>query len=248
MQRVVADRQFTDYNIDEEGNIYNFEGHKLSYYISNSGYYRVTLFINHIRTKWSVHRLMAETYIGPIPEGYVVNHKNGNRLDNRIENIEIVSPRDNMAHASRHNLYKQGENFYRAKHTAVEIAKACALLQKGYSNKEVVERIPGISAKTVCDIKSGNSWKSISNAYLIPRHLGKLRIGNLTAQEIRFLTMRILEGLDDTTIMKIFQVKPEEFDNIRCKIKELREYLKDESSTTIENPSSDFGNVYVLGE
>lgn len=51
-----------------------------------------------------------------------------------------------------------------------------------------------------------------------------------------------------STIMKIFQVKPEEFDNIRCKIKELREYLKDESSTTIENPSSDFGNVYVLGE
>lgn len=246
MKRVVADGQFTDYNIDTEGNIYNLEGHKLSYYISNSGYYRVTLFINHKRTKWSVHRLMAETYIGPIPENYVVNHKNGNRLDNRIDNIEIVSHQDNTAHASRYNLYRHGENFYRTKHSAVKVAKVCTLLQMGYSDSEISKRIPEFKPRTVSSIRSGESWKSVSHSYFIPRRFGKLRTSGLNDQEIRFLTMRIIEGAEDDEIMRLFRVCPEERENIQCHIDRLREYLKDESSTTIENPSDDFGEAYVI--
>lgn len=47
------------------------------------------------------HRLVAETFIGPIPKGKVVNHKDGNRLNNSVDNLEIVSQRDNVLHCKR---------------------------------------------------------------------------------------------------------------------------------------------------
>lgn len=47
-----------------------------------------------------VHRLVAESFIGPIPSGHVVNHKDGNKKNNYLNNIEIISQRDNCIHAS----------------------------------------------------------------------------------------------------------------------------------------------------
>jgi hypothetical protein len=48
-----------------------------------------------------VHRLVASAFIGPIPEGMEVNHKNGVKSDNRVENLEYLSPGDNQRHSFR---------------------------------------------------------------------------------------------------------------------------------------------------
>lgn len=45
-----------------------------------------------------IHRLVAQSFIGNIPKGYVVNHLDGNVLNNCVENLEIVSQRDNCLH------------------------------------------------------------------------------------------------------------------------------------------------------
>lgn len=46
-----------------------------------------------------VHRLVALAFIGNIPDDMEINHKNGNKQDNRVENLEIVSHKQNMNHA-----------------------------------------------------------------------------------------------------------------------------------------------------
>lgn len=46
-----------------------------------------------------VHRLVAEAFIGEIPDGYQVDHINGIHADNRVENLRIVSPEE---HWRRH--------------------------------------------------------------------------------------------------------------------------------------------------
>jgi len=43
----------------------------------------------------AVHRIVAEVFIGPCPEGYVVDHLNREKLDNRVENLEYVTPSEN---------------------------------------------------------------------------------------------------------------------------------------------------------
>ena len=45
-----------------------------------------------------IHRLVAETFIGTIPQGSIVNHIDGDKLNNHLENLEIVDGKENGSH------------------------------------------------------------------------------------------------------------------------------------------------------
>lgn len=49
--------------------------------------------------KVAVHRAMWEAFVGPIPDGMEINHKNLDRADNRLENFELLTHRENIQHA-----------------------------------------------------------------------------------------------------------------------------------------------------
>lgn len=69
---------------------------------------RVSLWKNGKVKDWLVARLIAITFLGkPIGDINTVNHINGNRLDNRLENIEWLSIGDNVRHAFDNGLTKQ---------------------------------------------------------------------------------------------------------------------------------------------
>ena len=51
------------------------------------------------RATWYVHRVVAETFLGGEHPGMDVNHKNGNKHDNRLENLEWVTRQENVIHA-----------------------------------------------------------------------------------------------------------------------------------------------------
>ena len=76
-----------------------FTGKMLKPFLSKStGYLQVNL---SNKTRMSVHRLVALEFCQPSSEGLVVNHKNGNRQDNRAENLEWVTSAENNLHAFR---------------------------------------------------------------------------------------------------------------------------------------------------
>lgn len=52
------------------------------------------------------HRLVWQWLCGDIPEGLQVNHKNGRKDDNRLENLELVTQSGNLKHAVRHGLMR----------------------------------------------------------------------------------------------------------------------------------------------
>ena len=91
---------FPNYSISEDGEIRNSKGKIIKGEISNNGYRRVSLSNNDVKhKKMSVHRLVAETYI-PNPHNYPeVNHKNENKLDNNVNNLEWCSTLDNLNHS-----------------------------------------------------------------------------------------------------------------------------------------------------
>lgn len=74
--------------------------------LTNRGYLSVDLFKDGKYTKHSIHRLIAITFI-PNPDCLPeVNHKDGNKLNNSIDNLEWMSHSDNVKHAFRMGLKK----------------------------------------------------------------------------------------------------------------------------------------------
>lgn len=77
------------------------KGRILKNNIQKSGYYAVTLsFKCKVYTKY-IHRLVAECFITDYSEILDVNHKDFNRINNNIENLEMVTKRNNNIHSSK---------------------------------------------------------------------------------------------------------------------------------------------------
>ena len=84
------------YQVSNLGRIKNLKHNKtLKGTISKNGYLVVSLSKNKKPKKHYVHRIVAETFI----ENNVVNHKNFNKLDNRVENLEWCSQKYNAMHS-----------------------------------------------------------------------------------------------------------------------------------------------------
>jgi hypothetical protein len=66
---------------------------------TKDGYLKVELFNNGAPCSRYVHRLVVEAFIGVIPAGLEVNHISGQKVDNSIENLEVVTHAENTKHA-----------------------------------------------------------------------------------------------------------------------------------------------------
>ena len=73
-----------------------------------NGYLIISASVNGKATVTSAHKIVAEVFLGPRPIGHQINHKNGDKHDNRVENLEWVTPSENRFHAYRTGLQKKG--------------------------------------------------------------------------------------------------------------------------------------------
>lgn len=121
-------------------------------------YFVVHLSLNGRKPNHYVHRLVAEAFIGPIAKGMTVNHINGNKLDNRLVNLEVVSHKSNIEHAIRTGLRNQrGEKNCRARLKPEDVLciRACRL------PKDEIAKLWGIKPSYVKDILNRRAWSHI---------------------------------------------------------------------------------------
>ena len=107
-----------------------------------------------------IHRLVAEAFIGPPPTtAHEVNHKNGIRDDNRSDNLEWVTHRQNAQH--RFSVLKhgnaRGESNGKAKLTITKVREIRARVAAG-ELQNLVAADCGITATGVWSIVNGNTW------------------------------------------------------------------------------------------
>lgn len=102
------------------------------------------------------HRFVWEFYNGPIPKGYIIHHKNGNKLDNRLENLICISSKEhNLLHAKDRKIWNKGltsitsEKWKRTQEKAIKTRHAnlyekCKIIKKmreTMSAKEIGEKM-----------------------------------------------------------------------------------------------------------
>ena len=107
-------KDFEDYTIDETGNVFSIRKNKyLKQTINKNGYCKVTLQKEKHRKMFSVHRLVAQAYLKNYSNTLQVNHINGIKTDNRVENLEMVTAKENMQKAVEIGLFDKCKEIQR---------------------------------------------------------------------------------------------------------------------------------------
>lgn len=110
---------------------------------------------------FSVHRLVCDAFIEKIDGKIFVNHKNGNKYDNRVENLEWCTKSENSIHSFQIGLQVsiKGSNHANSKINE-DIAKKIKYELKDLTQKEIA-KIYGIDRSKVYQIRKGISWKHV---------------------------------------------------------------------------------------
>jgi hypothetical protein len=127
--------------------------------LCRDGYFRVTLRVKNAPKRFLIHRLVAMAFI-PNPDNKpCINHKNGIKTDNRVENLEWCTYSENLKHAFANNLAcAKGERNSQHKLTELEVTEI-----KGSSETlKVLSKIYQVSEATISRVKTGKNWKHVT--------------------------------------------------------------------------------------
>jgi hypothetical protein len=155
---------YENYAVDEQGNVFSLpkktrKGIRiLKSNISKNGYPMLDLCKNGSIKRFLVHRLIAKTLLPNPNNKEQVNHKNGNKLDNRLENLEWNTRSENQKHAIQIGLRTtNGEKNSQSKVTEKDVL----YIRKSKDKGSILAKKFNISHSTICDIRKGRSWTHI---------------------------------------------------------------------------------------
>ena len=108
MEKYIVINEFDNYAISNLGNIKNIKkGNILTPYLNLNGYLSYTFCQNGVKKTFRVHRLVALYFIDNPNNLPYVNHKDGDKTNNKVENLEWCTAKENDAHARRTGLKNQ---------------------------------------------------------------------------------------------------------------------------------------------
>ena len=140
-----------------------YRGRVLKQVPNHRGYCTVQLGVNPGHNNWRVHHLVMAAFVGPMPDGLQVNHKNGIKTDNCPSNLEYVTCAENIRHARAKGLALTpnwtGENNPDAVLTE-HLVRIIRQTPADVSTAELSRRI-GKNGTTVWAARVGKTWKHV---------------------------------------------------------------------------------------
>ena len=215
---IVINDIVTGYQISQCGDILGPDGNPPKTWIdSNTGHVMIVI---HLGTKingrsdklTTVHRLVAETFIpnDDLEHKTQVNHKNSNRQDNWVGNLEWVSRSENMQHAIKCGFMKDspafrtGEDRPNATHTEEQARQVCEMLEKGMRVSEIMDAT-GYGHQFVYGILKLGKWKSISKNYDM---VDMTDVPKYTDEQIHEVCKLLQENKSNREIARLLSLPP----------------------------------------
>ena len=110
-----------------------------------------------------IHQLVAEHFIGEIPKGYHVHHKDGNKQNNKVSNLEVISRKEHTKETMKqHPDYCKGMNEYnkyvRPRHIRQYDLEGHFIAE--YANSKIASELTGICARNILQVANKNPFNS----------------------------------------------------------------------------------------
>lgn len=138
------------YQVSNLGNVKSLQYKRLGKerilipYTSNRGYYTVALSMNSKKTVRTIHRLVAETFVENVEDLPMVNHIDGNKKNNRAENLEWCTQKYNIRHAWENGLTgvkelrKELETYKKIAEKLAELSNGKTIIPDLYDRKNIL--------------------------------------------------------------------------------------------------------------
>ena len=150
----------TNYLVSESGDVFNLKtGKKIKNQDNGKGYRKITLTINGKPVQKYVHRMVAECYL--LNKSIQVNHKDGNKSNNCVSNLEWCTNSQNQIHAHANGLKKSGSDLWNAKFTKEQIFEIKKYRNNGLPYHQIA-KIFNTTKSTIHAIVNNNRYKNIS--------------------------------------------------------------------------------------
>lgn len=137
-------------------------GYILKGYQDLTGYINIVLHKKQIPYPTRFHRVIAITFLGPPPTNkHEVNHKNGIKNDNNIDNLEWITHKENILHSTRILCLRIGEKHGIAKLKNKDIPIIRDLMNTNFCSLGMIAELFGVGKTTIWRIKHGHTWAHI---------------------------------------------------------------------------------------
>ena len=161
------------YQVSNLGNVRSLKGfHRagidLKVIVNPRGYLNVKLYVNSVQLTRGVHRLVAIAFI-PNPFNLEsVNHKDGIKENNHVDNLEWMTKLENFEHAKINGLLLKGSDHQNSKLLEADVIEIKKLLSEGTSPTKI-GKLFGVSTATISQIRLNNTWVQIPwpNEYVV---------------------------------------------------------------------------------
>ena len=164
INKIIPMPNFPDYSITKGGEIWSNKLQRfLKPTIGNHGYF--TVGIN--RKSKLVHRLILETFVGPCPLGMECRHKDCNKLNNNLSNIQWGTRSENRQDSIRNGTFYTGDK-KGEKHPGHKLTNKLVLqIRSLYRTKEFSQRYLAkqfeITQAMVCYIVNNKNWTHVGD-------------------------------------------------------------------------------------
>lgn len=137
--------------------------HALRQTMTGKGYLSVTICVEGSHRRLYVHRLVWEAFRGPILDRLEVNHIDGNKQNNQLSNLELVTSSANKIHAylTGLRLPRRGSNNPRAKLDEESVVELRRRAGAGESVRSLAH-VFGLSHQAARSAVRGSTWKHVS--------------------------------------------------------------------------------------
>jgi len=123
-----------------------------------------------------VHRLVLSAFCGKCPDGFQAGHLNGNKHDNRIENLKWITPMENTKHKFLHGVVAKGEKIWLSKLTEDQVKEIRRLYKKkgsGINSTEYLAKKFKITKANVLLIVTFQTWKHLKLEQALREYRGE---------------------------------------------------------------------------